>query len=120
MDTKDSGLISALESFWNGWVTARKEKDLILIVCASATYWMIDNIVNSKGRLHNRLTAQIHLKPFSLRECEEYLQSRKIIFTRYQILQCYMIMGGFPYLGWRFAPWIKYCQTILMFDNLYY
>ncbi len=120
MDTKDSGLISALESFWNGWVTARKEKDIILIVCASATYWMIDNIVNSKGRLHNRLTAQIHLKPFSLRECEEYLQSRKIIFTRYQILQCYMIMGGFPYLGWRFAPWIKYCQTILMFDNLYY
>ena len=97
MDTKDSGLISALESFWNGWVTARKEKDIILIVCASATYWMIDNIVNSKGGLHNRLTAQIHLKPFSLRECEEYLQSRKIIFTRHQILQCYMIMGGVPY-----------------------
>lgn len=28
MDTKDSGLISALESFWNGWVTARAEKDV--------------------------------------------------------------------------------------------
>ncbi|MGN0247124.1 MAG: ATP-binding protein [Lachnospiraceae bacterium] len=97
MDTKDSGLISALESFWNGWVTARAEKDVILIVCASATYWMIKNIVNAKGGLHNRLTGQIHLKPFTLRECEEYMESRKIIFNRHQILQCYMIMGGIPY-----------------------
>lgn len=97
MDTKDSGLISALESFWNGWVTARAEKDVILIVCASATYWMIQNIVNAKGGLHNRLTGQIHLKPFTLHECEEYMESRKIIFNRHQILQCYMIMGGIPY-----------------------
>ena len=97
MDTKDSGLISALESFWNGWVTARSEKDIILIVCASATYWMIQNIVNAKGGLHNRLTGQIHLKPFTLHECEEYMESKKIIFNRHQILQCNMIMGGVPY-----------------------
>ncbi|MGN0413971.1 MAG: ATP-binding protein [Agathobacter sp.] len=97
MDTRDSGLISALESFWNGWVTARAEKDVILIVCASATYWMIQNIVNAKGGLHNRLTGQIHLKPFTLHECEEYMESKKIIFNRHQILQCYMIMGGVPY-----------------------
>ena len=97
MDTKDSGLISALENFWNGWATARKEKDIVLIVCASATYWMIGNIVNAKGGLHNRLTAQIYLKPFTLKECEEYLDSRKIIFNRHQILLCYMIMGGVPY-----------------------
>lgn len=97
MDTKDSGLISVLESFWNGWATARAEKDVILIVCASATYWMVQNIVNSKGGLHNRLTGQIHLKPFSLSECEDYLKSKKIIFNRHQILQCYMILGGVPY-----------------------
>lgn len=97
MDTKDSDLISALESFWNGWVSARSEKDIILIVCASATYWMIDNIVNARGGLHNRLTGQIHLKPFTLHECEEYLQTRNIIFSRHQILQCYMILGGVPY-----------------------
>lgn len=97
MDTKNSGLISALESFWNGWVTSRKEKDVILIVCASATYWMIDNIVNSKGGLHNRLTGQIHLKPFSLGACEEYLMSRNMSYNRHQLLQCYMILGGVPY-----------------------
>lgn len=97
MDTKNSGLISALESFWNGWATARRQKDIVLIVCASATYWMIDNIVNAKGGLHNRLTGQIFLQPFTLRECEQYLESKKILFSRHQILQCYMIMGGVPY-----------------------
>lgn len=97
MDTKGSGLISALENFWNGWVTARGQKDVVLIVCASATYWMIENIVNAKGGLHNRLTAQINLKPFTLGECREYLESKKIKFSDNQILQCYMIMGGVPY-----------------------
>lgn len=97
MDTRDSGLVTALESFWNGWATARKEKDVILIVCASATYWIMDNIVNSRGGLHNRLTGQIYLKPFTLGECEDYLKSKNILFTRHQILQCYMIMGGIPY-----------------------
>ena len=97
MDTKGSGLISALESFWNGWVTARAEKDIVLIVCASATYWMMDHIVNAKGGLHNRLTAQIHLKPFTLRECKEYMQSRNIVFSQHQLLQCYMILGGVPF-----------------------
>ena len=97
MDTKESGFVSALESFWNGWVSARSEKDVVLIVCASATYWMIENIVNAKGGLHNRLTGQLYLKPFTLKECEEYLQYKKIVFNRHQILQCYMIMGGVPY-----------------------
>ena len=97
MDTKDSGLISALESFWNGYICARKEKDVILIVCASATYWMIDNIINAKGGLHNRLTGQIYLKPFTLKECEEYINSKNILFNRHQILECYMILGGIPY-----------------------
>ena len=97
MDTRNSGLVSALESFWNGFATARKEKDIILIVCASATYWMMNNIVNAKGGLHNRLTGQIHLKPFTLNECEEFLNERKIKLTRHQILQSYMILGGVPY-----------------------
>lgn len=97
MDTKNGGLIPALESFWNGWATARREKDVILIVCASATYWMIDKVVNSKGGLHNRLTGQIYLKPFTLGECREYLDSKNIKFSLHQILQCYMILGGVPY-----------------------
>lgn len=97
MDTRRGNLIPALENFWNSWVTARREKDVILIICASATYWMIDKVVNSRGGLHNRLTGQIHLKPFSLSECRAYIESKKINFSLHQILQCYMILGGVPF-----------------------
>ena len=97
MDTNGSNLIPALESFWNGWVTARKEKDVILIVCASATWWITDKVLNSRGGLHNRLTGQIHLRPFTLGECRDYLESKNIRFSIHQILQCYMILGGIPY-----------------------
>ena len=37
MDTPKGNLIGALENFWNGWATARWEKDIVLIVCGSAT-----------------------------------------------------------------------------------
>ena len=37
-----------------------------------------DKIVNSRGGLHNRLTQQINLKPFTLKECEDYLIEKNI------------------------------------------
>lgn len=95
MDTPGSGLVTALESFWNGWASARK--DIVLIVCASTTSWMLNKIVHNKGGLYNRLTKQIALKPFTLGQCEQFLQSKGIELTRHQILEGYMIMGGIPY-----------------------
>lgn len=95
MDTPKSGLLVALENFWNGWASARD--DIILVVCASATSWMLDKIIHNKGGLYNRLTERIYLKPFTLHECEEYLQSKNINFSRYDILEMYMAVGGVPY-----------------------
>ncbi len=95
MDTPNSDLLVALENFWNGWASARK--DVVLIVCASATSWMISKVIHNKGGLYNRLTEQIHLEQFTLAECEECAKANGIAFTRNQILQCYMIFGGIPY-----------------------
>ena len=95
MDTPKSDLIKALESFWNGWASFRD--DIILIVCASATSWMLNKIIHNKGGLYNRLTEQIHLNQFTLAECEKYFLANKIIVNRLQILQYYMILGGIPY-----------------------
>ena len=95
MDTQKSGFLVALENFWNGWASARD--DIILIVCASATSWMLDKIIHNKGGLYNRLTGQIHLKPFRLCDCEEYLISRGINISRYDILEMYMAIGGVPF-----------------------
>ncbi|GHU68813.1 hypothetical protein AGMMS49983_21750 [Clostridia bacterium] len=95
MDADGSGFLPAFEHFWNGWGAGRK--DLLLIVCGSASTWIIHNIVNNTGGLHNRVTRQIYLRPFTLKECETFFKRNGIIMTRYQILECYMIFGGVPY-----------------------
>jgi len=95
MATMHSDFLPALDYFWNRWASSRK--DVLLIICGSATSWVIDNIVNDRGGLHNRLTKQIPLPPFSLKECEEYCRAEGIVMTRHQMVEAYMIFGGVPY-----------------------
>ena len=99
MDTPKSNFISALEHFWNSWASARK--DIVLIVCGSATSWIVSKIVKNYGGLHNRLTQQIYLRPFNLYECEKYCKSADMEFSHYDILEFYMALGGIPYY-WNF------------------
>ena len=73
MDTPKCDLMIALENFWNAFASARK--DIVLIVCASATSWMLSKVVHNKGGLYNRLTEQINLQTFSLKECEDYIKA---------------------------------------------
>ena len=95
MDTPKSGFIAALENFWNSWAALRD--DVKLIVCGSATSWMINNLIHSRGGLHNRLTHHLYLEPFCLKECEEYFKEYGFSYSRKQVAECYMIMGGIPY-----------------------
>lgn len=101
IDTPKSNFVSALEHFWNGWATARPEKDIVLIVCGSATSWMIKKIIRNRGGLHNRLTMKISLPPFTLRECKEYAQHLRLELADKDLLEAYMVMGGIPYY-WSF------------------
>ena len=93
--TPKSGLVKALEHFWNDW--ASKQKEIMLIVCGSATSWIVRNIINDKGGLHNRITHDIHLFPFKLKETKEYLNKNRFRWSDLTVLQCYMILGGIPY-----------------------
>ena len=95
MDTARSNFISAFEHFWNGWASARK--DIVLIICGSATSWIINKVINDHGGLHNRVTKQIALQPFTLKECEMFAQSKGLEMSRYQLAECYMVLGGIPY-----------------------
>lgn len=94
-DTRNSKFIQGLEHFWNSWASARN--DIVLIVCGSATSWMINKLINNKGGLHNRITKTIKVNPFNLFESEKYLKSRDIKLDRYQIIQLYMSLGGIPF-----------------------
>ena len=115
MDTQRSGFIPALENFWNGWASARK--DVVLVVCGSATSWIINKILKNKGGLHNRVNTKIHLQPFTLHECERYAAHRKLVMNRRQIMECYMIMGGIPFYWSKLERGISMAQNI---DNLFF
>lgn len=95
LDTPKSNFIRALDLFWNGW--ASDQPNIKFIVCGSATTWMTNKLLGDKGGLHNRVTRKIYLAPFDLNETELFLQSKGIVWTRHQIAECYMIMGGTPF-----------------------
>lgn len=95
MDTAKSGFVRALDYFWNHYLSTRE--DFMLVVCGSATSWMVNNLINDKGGLHNRITHEIHLSPFTLREMELYMKNAGFKWNRLTILQTYMILGGIPF-----------------------
>lgn len=115
MDTPKSSFVSALEHFWNGWANMRN--DIILIVCGSATSWIIGNIVRNHGGLHNRLTRQLYLRPFTLKECEQYAQKRALRMPRKSILETYMVLGGIPYYWSLLKQGMSWSQNI---DHLFF
>ena len=94
-DTQKAGFIKALGHFWNSW--AQLHKNVMLIVCGSATSWMIKNIIDNHGGLHDRITHEMHLHPFNLYETEQMLLSRDVRWDRLSILQIFMALGGIPY-----------------------
>lgn len=94
-DTRGSKFVSALEHFWNDWASYRH--DIKLIVCGSATTWMLNEVINSRGGLHNRATHTMLISPFTLGETEKYFKAQGFVYERQEILECYMAMGGVAY-----------------------
>jgi len=115
MDTNKSNFLKALDHFWNGWATTRN--DIILIVCGSATSWIIDKVIDNYGGLHNRLTGQIYLRPFRLSECEEFCNTMKLGYRRKQIVEAYMVLGGIPYYWSYLRKGLSVAQN---FDRMFF
>jgi len=115
IDTPRSNFIRALEYFWNTWASANS--DIMLIVCGSSTSWIMNKLIKNRGGLHNRITRQIPIEPFTLQECEEFLKFQKIELNRHQIVECYMIMGGIPYYLEQLEKSLSLPQNI---DNLFF
>ncbi len=115
LDTPKSGFMTAFEAFWNNWACARK--NLMLIVCGSATSWISDKLINNHGGLYNRLTYEMKLEPFTLGECEQYFLEHNVKFSRYDIAIAYMICGGVPYYLSYFYSGHSLAQNI---DDLFF
>ena len=110
MDTKGSRFLEAFEWFWNSWGCT--QEDLLLIVCGSATNWIINKLFKHKGGLYNRAGSKMFLRQFTLNETEQYLQKQGIAWERYDIALIYMMMGGIPYYLKQLEP------GRTLFDNI--
>ena len=115
MDKPNANFIPALENFWNAWASARK--DVLLIICGSATSWMLKKVIHSKGGLHNRVTYRVPLRPFTLSECEKLSESLGLELSRYQIVQYYMALGGVPFYWNHLRRGMSVAQN---FDELFF
>lgn len=92
---QSADFISELGFFWNNF--AAVQRDIVLVVCGSATSWMLDKVIREYGGLHQRLTSKMHVQPFTLNECERYYQKRQFHMSRYEMVLAYMALGGIPY-----------------------
>ena len=113
LDTPRSGFLSALEYFWNSFASARK--DVLLIICGSATSWIINKVLKNHGGLHNRVTYRIHLQPFTLHECEEYAKYIGMRASHYDLIEYYMVLGGVAFYWSRLDKGLSVAQNI---DNM--
>ena len=115
LDTPHSGFVTALEGFWNTWACHRK--NFMLVVCGSASSWMLDHLINNHGGLYGRLTSRIRLAPFSLKETEDFFRQKNVKLSRYDIVQAYMAVGGIPYYLDAFESGLSLSQNL---DQLFF
>lgn len=95
MATPKSKLLQVLEYYWNHYWS--EDNRIKLIICGSAASWIINNIIHSKGGLHNRLTRTMLLEPMNLQETKNLLHSLGVKLQNQQVAQLYMVTGGIPY-----------------------
>ncbi len=115
LDTPKSGFITGFESFWNGWASSRH--DIMLIVCGSATSWMKDKLISNYGGLYGRVTYELYISPFTLNETEQFFKDKGIEFSRYDIAESYMVVGGIPYYLGYFRRQLSLAQNV---DELFF
>ena len=108
---KNNGFKSALSLFWNDF--ASKRDDIFLVVCGSATSWIINHILEDSGSLSNRITSIIHLKAFNLKETKLFLQSQghKGLSNK-TIVDYFMVLGGVAHYLKLLNPKKSFVQNI--------
>jgi len=92
--SRRSGFMQALDHLWNRHLS--QMPNVVLVVCGSASNWMIKHVISDKGGLHNRVTHRIRLLPFTLSETHDYLQHTGVDLPPSQVLELYMAFGGVP------------------------
>lgn len=118
LDTHKSGFRAALEQAWNTRLS--KIPSVRLVVCGSASSWMIRHLRKAKGGLHNRVTEALHLKPFTLNETHNYIETKHLTtISKKNVLELYLAVGGVAYYLDHFDKSLSVRQNVsrLAFGN---
>lgn len=110
MAIRKTQLLQALDYYWNRhWSSMPQVK---LMICGSAASWIIRNVLNARGGLHNRVTLRLPIEPFNLRETRAYLESRGVLYDPAQIVELYLCVGGIPHYLKLMEPGLSAVQNI--------
>ena len=93
--SKKSDFLVAFADFWNSW--ASKQDDVMVIVCGSATSWIIKNLFEDSGSMYNRITRRLYVAPLQLCDIEHMANMMDLGWSRDTILRAYSVFGGLPY-----------------------
>ena len=110
-DTPRSDFLLAFSDFWNRW--AQRRPDVKVIICGSATSWVLREILRTEGSLNRRVTHSLYLAPFTLKETEEFLRvEKRLDWSRRDVIECYMVFGGLPYCLRKIQARLSLAQNI--------
>ena len=117
MDTSKANFMRAFEHFCNDWCLARKNYKMV--VCGSATSWILDKLINNKGGLYGRVTMPLYISPFTLHECREFFKADGLNIDDFDICQAYIAFGGIPYYLDQFRRGLSLAQNIdaILYDE---
>ncbi len=115
LDVKGSHFIKSFERFWNDFGCSRS--NLMLIVCGSASSWLLSKLISNHAGLYGRVTCEIRLSPLSLKQCEEVLKENGNELSRYDIATAYMCLGGIPFYLNYLRSELTLAQNI---DNIFF
>lgn len=114
-DSPKSSFLPAFENFWNMRCAFRS--DIKVVVCGSATSWILNKIIHNVGGLYGRLTHVFKVEPFNLYETQKYFQFYGFKYSEIQLAEIYMILGGIPFYFSLFQPDQSIPQNI---DRLFF
>ncbi|MBD3344975.1 MAG: AAA family ATPase [Chitinivibrionales bacterium] len=91
----NSGFYENFDQAWNACF--EPASGVKVVVCGSASTWILKKIIYAKAGLSRRVTGKIPLKPFTLNETSQYLAYKSFVVPPETVAELYMIFGGIPY-----------------------
>ncbi|PCH57358.1 MAG: ATPase [Legionellales bacterium] len=92
MGSKDPDFLGKLKIAWD--LHFKKNPNLLLVLCGSASAWIEKNILSSTGFL-GRVSLRLNLQELHLNECNQFWSEKKYI-SAYEKFKILSVIGGIP------------------------